>query len=96
MVPTTTLGERMGTCEIPRNGKLLQPFFIGGSLGTKNASADRFRSMLRLSPHEAKLWASFASTAAFLVNINTHVNIACLRTPRVRNTRFQHNLTHFN
>ena len=35
MVPTTTLGERMGTCEIPRNGKLLQPFFIDGSHTTK-------------------------------------------------------------
>lgn len=47
----------------------------------QNASADRFRNMLRLSPHEAKLWVSFASTAALLVNINTYVKIAWLRTP---------------
>ena len=47
----------------------------------KNASADRFSNMLRLRHHEAKLWVSFASTAALLVNINTYVKIAWLRTP---------------
>ncbi len=76
MVPTTTLGERMGICKIPWNGKLLQPFF-------HPIFIDGFSNMLRLSPLEAKLWVSCASTAAFLVNVNTYyiVDIACLRTP---------------
>ena len=76
MVPTTTLGERMGTCEIPRNGKLLvaTTLFHRWQSYYKNASADRFSNMLRLRHHEAKLWVSFASTAALLVNINTYMS----------------------